>query len=233
MRHPLALQLAKTFIDIKKQAHRSLTSCLIESCLWIEQLSRTMTEFGAGYGCISFNRCRMNRRKREVLYDPTRASTQSGPSRESAGRTENLKNPSLVSYTYWKTLPFSSIPLCMDMGRLSLKRPSTQPMCSTLIYCCLIYKDQLLRKVPPGNQFAKFSPLLFITFRCYAVTLNMQYDANVSEQNMLTIHTFFIVYPSCLSDFHSPDLDKCLPRVVASFSWISSSKRSGCPASRP
>ena len=73
-------------------AHRSWIACKISGCLCIEQLSITITEFRAGYGCMKSSNSLMKSRKVAELNEPSTIFMCMMPScKEMAGRTENLE----------------------------------------------------------------------------------------------------------------------------------------------
>lgn len=70
--------------------NRASIISLILIDLWMRQLSITMTEFGAGKGCIWSSSPLMKSSKRAVLNDPSTMFAYNMPLRDKAGRTEYL-----------------------------------------------------------------------------------------------------------------------------------------------
>jgi hypothetical protein len=86
--------------DMIDQTYLDSMRSTISGCLWMQQLSITISELGAGKCSICSNRRSMKMRNCEVSKAPSRISTWKMPSvSESASRTENLISELIFSQT--------------------------------------------------------------------------------------------------------------------------------------
>lgn len=72
------------------QTHLDSMSSMISGDLWMEQLSMTMTDFGAGNGCIFRRRSLMKAMNNSALKEPSMIVHSIMPSRVIAGKIEYL-----------------------------------------------------------------------------------------------------------------------------------------------
>ena len=143
----------------------------MSGCLWMQQLSITITEFGAGNGCIWSRVHSMNLWNFSVSKEPSMMSQWRTPSsRDSAGSTEYLEHENSFSLCY-AHLWYWSAYLCpqqkgFSCGLRAMYSPCPTSVCCTTINSAFINKNELVRLIC-SNPGCKHRSLLNASFKCH------------------------------------------------------------------
>ena len=120
----------------------------MSGCLWIRQLSITITEFGAGNGCMLSRSPLINVVKDSMQKEPSTMLQCKNPSwSDRAGRTEKLYNSQYNQNGLVIYLPSTTDKKCLALHFGSSDWPGTAAVGCSMIDGAFVNKDELICSV--------------------------------------------------------------------------------------
>ena len=162
----------------------------MSGCLWIRQLSITITEFGAGNGCMLSRSPLINVVKDSMQKEPSTMLQCKNPSwSDRAGRTEKLYNSQYNQNGLMIYLLSTTDKKCLALHFGSSDWPGTAAVGCSMIDGAFVNKDELIWRIFEAHSIDVLKSVCFVSL--YSYLCNLEHDwIKVSNLYIALTHLF-------------------------------------------